>query len=118
MSALSKLAKILEGGHDMREYFIKAHDELIARYLEDHPEANEDEAVNVTADRAYDRMCDNLADMAGDATARQEDIANGHMQARRAQREREEARDADMADAAKQRAKDAGNWPPKKKGPV
>ena len=58
-----------------------AHDELIEKYMLDHPDCDWDEAYEKTADRAYDRMRDNFAD---------------------------------MADAAKKRAKDEGNWPPKK----
>ena len=49
-----------------KEYFIAAHEELIAEYLEDHPDATEGEAYEATSDAAYDRMTDNLAHM-GDA---------------------------------------------------
>lgn len=48
----------------MKELFIAAHEELIERYLERHPEATEAQAYEATADRAYDRMTDNLADRA------------------------------------------------------
>ena len=64
-----------------KEMYQDAHDELIEQYMEDHPDADWDEAVEKTADRAYDKMRD---------------------------------RYADMIDAAKQRAKDTGQWPPKK----
>lgn len=47
-----------------REHFTAAHEELIAEYLETHPEATDAEAYEATADGAYDRMTDNLADMA------------------------------------------------------
>ena len=47
-----------------KELFIAAHEELIEKYLERHPNATEAEAYEKTADRAYDRMTDNLADMA------------------------------------------------------
>lgn len=47
-----------------KEHFIAAHEELIEKYLEAHPEATEAEAYDKTADGAYDRMTDNLADMA------------------------------------------------------
>jgi hypothetical protein len=50
----------------MKEFFIEAHEELIAEYLEDHPDATEDEAYEATSDAAYGRMTDNLAAM-GDA---------------------------------------------------
>ena len=78
----------------MRELYMAAHDELIERYFEDHPEASEAEAIEATADRAYNRMAGKLADQSDHLRkARQEDIANGHMQARRAQHEREETGD-------------------------
>lgn len=66
-----------------KEMFMDAHDELIEQYLIDHPDADHDEAVEKTAERAYDRMVDKYAD---------------------------------MIDAAKQRAKDEGRWPPKPAG--
>lgn len=43
---------------------------MIAEYLERHPDATEAEAYDKTADGAYDRMRDNLADHA-DALRRQ-----------------------------------------------
>lgn len=46
-----------------KELFMKAHEQLIEEYLEEHPEANEDEAYEKTADKAYLRMGNNLADM-------------------------------------------------------
>ena len=45
-----------------KELFIEAHEELIAEYLEAHPDATESEAYDATADLAYSRMQDNLAD--------------------------------------------------------
>lgn len=48
----------------MKELFIKAHERLIEEYLERHPNATEQHAYNATADRAYDRMIDDLADRA------------------------------------------------------
>ena len=42
--------------------FIEAHEELIGEYLEQHPEASEDEAYDKTSELAYDRMTDKLAD--------------------------------------------------------
>lgn len=47
-----------------KELFIAAHEQLIERYLEQHPNATEAEAYDKTADHAYDRMTDNMADMA------------------------------------------------------
>lgn len=47
-----------------KELFIAAHEELIEKYLERHPNATEAEAYEKTADGAYDRMCDRFADMA------------------------------------------------------
>jgi hypothetical protein len=48
----------------MKELFIAAHMELVEQYLNDHPEADWGEAYDKTADGAYDRMRDNLADAA------------------------------------------------------
>ena len=64
----------------MKELFIEAHEELIAEYLDAHPNATDAEAYERTADGAYERMRDKYAD---------------------------------MVDAAKDRAKAEGNWPPK-----
>ena len=47
-----------------KELYIEAHEELIGRYLEAHPEATEAEAYDLCADRAYDHMVDKLADRA------------------------------------------------------
>lgn len=45
-----------------KELFIDAHEELIAEYLDAHPEASEAEAYDRTADGAWDRMRDRMAD--------------------------------------------------------
>lgn len=45
----------------MKELFIAAHEQLIEEYLERHPNATEQQAYDATADRAYDRMTDDLA---------------------------------------------------------
>lgn len=47
----------------MKEFYIKAHEELIEKYLEKNPNATWDEAYKITADFAYDKMVDDLADM-------------------------------------------------------
>ena len=59
-----------------KEMFIAAHETLISEYLEDHPEATEAEAYDKTADRAYDRMRDNLADIGDRAKQRMKDEGN------------------------------------------
>lgn len=41
-----------------RDWFMAAHEALAEEYLEEHPEATEDEAFDKTADAAYDRMRD------------------------------------------------------------
>jgi len=46
----------------MKELFIKAHEELIADYLDRHPLASWNIAYDQTADAAYDRMVDKLCD--------------------------------------------------------
>lgn len=48
---------------DDLDHFAKAHAELVEEYLEEHPGVSEDEAYDATADLAYERMQDNLADM-------------------------------------------------------
>jgi hypothetical protein len=47
-----------------KEHFMAAHEELVEEYLELHPEATWSEAYDRTADRAYGRMTDRLADAA------------------------------------------------------
>ena len=47
-----------------KEMFMDAHDELIGEYMEEHPEASWDEAVEATVDRAEGHMIDKMADMA------------------------------------------------------
>ncbi len=61
-----------------------AHERLVERYLEDHPDADWSEAYEATVDGAYDESREMMAD---------------------------------MIDGAKMRAKDEGNWPPRKKSP-
>ena len=46
-----------------KELYIEAHEKEISEYLEQHPEATEAEAYDKTADRAYDRMVDDMADL-------------------------------------------------------
>lgn len=47
----------------MKELFIEAHEELIEEYLEQHPGATEQQAIDATADAASDRMTDKYAAM-------------------------------------------------------
>ena len=58
-----------------KELFIAAHEELIEKYLERHPNATEAEAYEKTADGAYDHMRDKLADMADTLRQRKKDEA-------------------------------------------
>jgi hypothetical protein len=44
------------------DHFAQAHEQLVEEYLEEHPHASEDEAYEATADLAYERMQDNLAE--------------------------------------------------------
>lgn len=60
-----------------KEMFMAAHEELIQRYLEAHPEATEAEAYDKTADRAYDRMTDKMANMADTLRQRAKDNQHG-----------------------------------------
>jgi hypothetical protein len=50
-----------------KEMFIDAHMDLIDEYMEAHPEATEAEAYDKTADGAYSRMTDRMADIADHA---------------------------------------------------
>lgn len=47
-----------------KELFIEAHEQLIAELLEARPGVTWEAAYELTADRAYNRMRDNLADKA------------------------------------------------------
>jgi hypothetical protein len=47
-----------------KEWFIDAHEQLVDKYLEAHPNATWAQAYDRTADSAYDRMRDILADAA------------------------------------------------------
>lgn len=57
----------------MKELFIEAHEELIAEYLDDHPNATEQQAYDLTADAALDRMSDMLGDRIDAAHDRMKD---------------------------------------------
>ena len=59
-----------------KELYIAAHEELIEAYMERHPEASWTQAYNRTADRAYERMRDNLADQADAARTRAKEQGN------------------------------------------
>ena len=48
----------------MKELFMAAHEELIEEYLKTHPNATEAEAYEKTADKAFGRARDRLADQA------------------------------------------------------
>lgn len=54
----------MKGKTVSKEWFIQAHSSLIEEYLEKHPHATEAEAYDATADAAYNRMRENMADMA------------------------------------------------------
>lgn len=47
-----------------KDLYIAAHEDLIDEYLETHPDASWSRAYEVTADAAYTRMADRMADMA------------------------------------------------------
>lgn len=47
-----------------KELFIAAHEELIAEYLDKNPDATDAQAYEETADGAWDKLRDNLADRA------------------------------------------------------
>jgi hypothetical protein len=56
-----------------KELFMAAHEQLVEEYLEAHPDADWNEAYEATADKAYDRMRDNLADRADALKQRMKD---------------------------------------------
>ena len=47
-----------------KEWFIEAHEREVADYLDRHPNATWEQAYDRTADRAYGRMTDEMADAA------------------------------------------------------
>lgn len=47
-----------------KQYFIDAHEELISELMEANPNMSWSRAYELTADSAYERMKDKLADMA------------------------------------------------------
>jgi len=53
-----------------KERFIAAHEQLIAEYMELHPNADESAVYDRMGDLAYDRMRDNLADQIDEARDR------------------------------------------------
>lgn len=47
-----------------KEMWIAAHEKLIEEYMEEHPNATEEEASDKTADMAQDRVIDDMSAMA------------------------------------------------------
>ena len=47
-----------------KELYMDAHEAAIERYLEEHPEADDEEAYEATSDQAWNDMGDMMADMA------------------------------------------------------
>lgn len=45
-----------------KELFMAAHEQLIAEYMDANPDADESRVYDLMADRAFDRMRDNIAD--------------------------------------------------------
>ena len=56
-----------------KEHYITAHEQLIGEFMEKYPDADYAEAYEKTADKAYDKMVDNLADMADAIRQRMKD---------------------------------------------
>jgi len=56
-----------------KELFMRAHEELVDKYMDDHPEVSWQEAYDATADGAYDRMRDKYADMVDEARMRRKE---------------------------------------------
>jgi hypothetical protein len=51
-------------GSMSKDWYIEAHEREVADYMDRHPNATWEQAYNCTADRAYDRMRDEMADAA------------------------------------------------------
>jgi hypothetical protein len=47
-----------------KDWYIEAHEREVADYMDRYPNATWEQAYNRTADRAYDRMKDEMADAA------------------------------------------------------
>ena len=47
-----------------KDWFIEAHEREVAQYMDRHPNASWSDAYDRTADSAYDRMRDEMADAA------------------------------------------------------
>jgi hypothetical protein len=56
-----------------KEWFIEAHEREVADYMDRHPNASWSDAYDRTADRAYDRMRDEMADAADAIRQRRKD---------------------------------------------
>lgn len=56
-----------------KELFMAAHEELIERYLEQHPGASWNKAYEATADGAYEHMRESLADRIDTLRQREKD---------------------------------------------
>lgn len=61
----------------MKELYIDAHNDLIEEWLEDHPDATWSAAYEATADAAYGRATERLADAADNARKAQKENCNG-----------------------------------------
>ncbi len=59
----------------VKELFMAEHEELIERYLREHPGATDEEAVDATADLAYEHAGDRMEAIA--------DAAHEHWKTRR-----------------------------------
>ena len=46
-----------------KELYMAAHEQLVEEYLDEHPDADWTEAYEKTADKAWVRMTDRVADM-------------------------------------------------------
>jgi hypothetical protein len=59
----------------VKELFIQAHEQLIAEFMEQHPGADESVAYEATADGAYERMRENMANRIDEARMRAKEHA-------------------------------------------
>ena len=56
-----------------KDWYIAAHEREVAEYLDRHPNASWSDAYERTADRAWDRMRDEMADAADFARMRKKE---------------------------------------------
>lgn len=57
----------------MKEMYMDFHEQLMEKYLEEHPDATDEEAYEATSDQAYNDLGDYMADLADRAWQAEKD---------------------------------------------